>query len=226
MKFLDFYFDFISPFAYLASTKIDDIAQRHGYAVNWIPFRLGVTVTKVMGIKPLLDTPLKGAYLQRDIQRLALSFSIPLCSDLQIFNPLPAQRLFHGVSGTSKEMAGMVAKKLLEARWAQGRRLDEIDSLVEIAGEWGGGRDVVEQALAAPATKEATTHMTQKAIDAGVFGSPTCVVDGELFWGVDRLWLLDSFLANAGSYKPLEMERLVALGLSSDEGAERSFQGG
>ncbi|MEZ6793443.1 2-hydroxychromene-2-carboxylate isomerase [Pseudomonas aeruginosa] len=212
MKSLDFFFDFISPFAYLASTKIDAIAQRHGYSVNWIPFRLGVTVTKVMGIKPLAETPLKGPYLQRDIQRLALAFSVPLGSNLRIFDPLPAQRVFHSAP---KELAGPLAKKFLEARWAQGRQLDELESLVQISEECGIERDVVERALVATETKEAITRATGLAIELGVFGSPTCVVGGELFWGVDRLWLLDSYLAAGGRYEPLETDRLTALGMPS-----------
>lgn len=56
MRNIDFYFDFISPYAYFASTQIEAIALRHGYTVAWRPFRLGVTVTKVMGLKPLLET--------------------------------------------------------------------------------------------------------------------------------------------------------------------------
>ncbi|HFO1400389.1 TPA: 2-hydroxychromene-2-carboxylate isomerase [Pseudomonas aeruginosa] len=215
MKSFDFFFDFISPYAYLASTRIDAIAQRHGYTVNWVPFRLGITVTKIMGIKPLLDTPLKGQYLRGDIQRLAMAFSVPLCSDLQVFNPLPAQRVFHSVP---QELAGTMAKKLLHARWAEGRRLDELESLVQIAGECGIDRDVVEQALVATETKEATTRSTGLAIELGVFGSPTCVVDRELFWGVDRLWLLDSYLGAGRCYVPLEAERLTALGLPSHQG--------
>ncbi|HGQ7767843.1 TPA: 2-hydroxychromene-2-carboxylate isomerase [Pseudomonas aeruginosa] len=210
MNSLDFYFDFISPYAYLASVKIDAIAQRHGYTVNWIPFRLGVTVTKVMGLKPVIDTPLKGPYTQGDIQRLALALSVPLCSNLQIFNPLPAHRVFHSVP---QELAGTLAQKLLHARWAQGRRLDELDSLIQIAEECGVGREVVEQALIVEETKAAITQSTNRAIELGVFGSPTCVVDGELFWGVDRLWLLDSYLGAGRRYVSLEAEQLTALGL-------------
>ena len=56
---IDFYFDFISPYGYLASTRIEHIAARHGRAVAWRPFLQGVTVLQVMGLKPLLETPLK-----------------------------------------------------------------------------------------------------------------------------------------------------------------------
>ena len=64
-----FYFDFVSPFGYFASLRIDDIAARHGREVEWRPMLLGVSVLKVMGLKPLLETPLKGDYLRRQIAR-------------------------------------------------------------------------------------------------------------------------------------------------------------
>ena len=62
---IEFYFDFISPFGYFASLRIDALAGRHGRRVDWYAIRLGVSVVKVMGLKPLLETPLKGAYLVR-----------------------------------------------------------------------------------------------------------------------------------------------------------------
>ncbi|MBA1263215.1 2-hydroxychromene-2-carboxylate isomerase [Stutzerimonas stutzeri] len=211
MSTLEFYFDFISPYAYMASTRIEAIASRHGRTVKWRPFRLGVTVTKVMGLKPLLDTPLKGDYLRSDVPRLAQALSIPLCDDLSIFNPVPAQRLFHALP---EEAAGVLARKLLSARWEQGRRLDNLESLVEIAAEMGVTRDTVEQALESPQTKAAVDGATRQAIEHGVFGSPTCIVDGELFWGLDRLWILDSFLAAGSRYAPVAPERAAALGMA------------
>lgn len=211
MSTLDFYFDFISPYAYMASTRIEAIASRHGRTLRWHPFRLGVTVTKVMGLKPLLDTPLKGDYLRADVPRLAKALSMPLSDDLRIFNPLPAQRLFHAVP---PELAGAMARKLLDARWAQGRRLDSFESLAEIAAELGIARDTVEWALESPQTKASVDEATRQAIERGVFGSPTCIADGELFWGLDRLWLLDSFLGAGGSYQPIEPGRMAALGIA------------
>ena len=69
---IDFYFDLISPFAYIGSTQIEALAARHGRSVTWRPVLLGVTVLKIMGMKPLPQYPLKGPYLARDMARLAL----------------------------------------------------------------------------------------------------------------------------------------------------------
>jgi 2-hydroxychromene-2-carboxylate isomerase len=61
---LHFYFDFISPFGYFASLRIEALAARHGRLVEWHAMLLGVSVMKVMGLKPLLDTPVKGDYVR------------------------------------------------------------------------------------------------------------------------------------------------------------------
>ncbi|OPG72099.1 hypothetical protein B1219_18245 [Pseudomonas ogarae] len=208
MSTLEFYFDFISPYAYMASTRIEAIASSHGRTVRWRPFRLGITVTKIMGLKPLLETPLKGSYLRADVPRLAKALSIPLVDDLDIFNPVPAHRLFHALPPSS---AGAMATKMLHARWAEGRRLDNLDSLADIAAELGIDHSTVEHALKAPETKQAVDAATRNAIEQGVFGSPTCLVDGELFWGIDRLWLLDHFLAMGSVYQPIESSRIPML---------------
>src|SRR3954468_11863734 len=91
-----FYFDFISPYGYFASLRIEELAARHGRTVDWRPMLLGVAVLKVMGLKPLLDTPLKGAYGRRDVRRHARRHGIRLGRDLDasVGTPLPAGRAF------------------------------------------------------------------------------------------------------------------------------------
>jgi len=71
MQAIEFYFDPISPFAYLGSVQIERVAARLGREVDWKPVLIGVTVLKVMGLKPVPETPLKGPYMQQDAVRLA-----------------------------------------------------------------------------------------------------------------------------------------------------------
>ena len=93
---LDFWFDFISPFGYLASLRIDEIAARHGRTVEWHPLLVGVTVLKVMGLPPVPQTPLKGPYAGRQITRYLRRHGVSLTRDPSAtpMNPLPAGRLF------------------------------------------------------------------------------------------------------------------------------------
>jgi len=207
---IDFYFDFISPYAYLASRRIEDLALRHQRRVNWHPFRLGVAVVKVMGLRPILETPLKGDYMIKDIHRLANALGAPLTESLDLPNPIPPARLFYACCAS--EHAGALAKALLHARWAQGLDIGDEQVLCDVARTVGFAPEVVARALRDPLTREALTDATQLALDRGVFGSPTVVVGGELFWGTDRLWLVDQFLGNQGRYAPLKDDRLAALG--------------
>ena len=75
---LHIHLDFISPYGYFASLRVEALAARHGRTVAWHPMLLGVAVLKVMGLKPLMDTPLKGDYVDRDVRRYAREHGLPM----------------------------------------------------------------------------------------------------------------------------------------------------
>ena len=93
---IDFYFDFISGYGYFASLRIEAIAKRHGREVNWHSMLLGVSVMKVMGLKPLLETPLKGDYVQNDAARYMRRHQLVLARKVSdpMMDPRPAARAF------------------------------------------------------------------------------------------------------------------------------------
>ena len=94
---VEFWFDFISPYGYFASTRIEALALRYGRAVAWRPLLLGVTVLKVMGLKPLPETPLKQDYIAADLPRLARLLAVPFRRHgLKGVNSLAAARAFLG----------------------------------------------------------------------------------------------------------------------------------
>ncbi|MFZ5732898.1 MAG: 2-hydroxychromene-2-carboxylate isomerase [Pseudomonadota bacterium] len=200
MRELDFYFDFISPYAYLASTKIEAIAARYQRRVRWHPFRLGITVVKVMGLRPLMQTPLKSDYITSDIRRLAQVLDVPLKRNGGLDDPLPPARLFYALP---EEQAALLAKALLHACWAEGRDIADKAVLIELGEGCGVGEETVRAALSDQATRQRLNDATSAAMARGVFGSPTFVVGDELFWGVDRLWLLDHYLASGERYDPV-----------------------
>ena len=77
---IEFYFDFISPYGYLGSTQVEALAARYGRTVDWKPVLLGITVMKVMGLKPLPETPLKKDYILIDKPRMATLLGVKLVS--------------------------------------------------------------------------------------------------------------------------------------------------
>src|SRR6478672_9414772 len=122
---LSFYFDFISPYGYLASLRIEELAARHGREIDWRPMLLGVAVMKVMGLKPLLDTPLKGDYVRRDVMRYVRRHDVPMRRDLNasVGNPLPPARAFHWVKQHHPHLQSAMAHALYRAFWAEARDL-------------------------------------------------------------------------------------------------------
>lgn len=197
---LAFHFDFISPYGYFASRRIEALAAHHGRTVDWRPMLLGVAVLKVMGLKPLLDTPLKGDYVRRDVLRLARREGVRLGRDLNasVGNPLPPARAFYWVKQHHPELAAPMAHALFHAFWAEGRDLSTPEAVGAIRLPEGLEAAAV---VAGAASDEAATvlrNAVAASIKAGIFGSPTIVVDGEPFWGNDRLADVDAWLAEGG----------------------------
>jgi 2-hydroxychromene-2-carboxylate isomerase len=197
---LHFYFDFISPYGYFASQRIEALAAKHGRTVEWQPMLLGVAVLKVMGLKPLLDTPLKGDYVRRDVRRTARRLGLTLGRDLAapVGNPLPPARACQWVKQHRPEHTAALVHALYDAFWREGRDLSTPEALRGATLPPGLDADDL---VAGAASDEAAT-LLREAVDAslaaGVFGSPTIVVDGEPFWGSDRLAEVDEWLARGG----------------------------
>lgn len=197
---LFFHFDFISPYGYFASLRIEALAARHGRTVAWRPMLLGVAVLKVMGLKPLLDTPLKGAYVRRDVLRHARRHGLQLGRDLDapVGNPLPAARAFYWVREHHPEQQAALVHALYDAFWRRGLDLSTPDAVATA----GLPPALDPAAVAAGAASEQAAALLRQAVtdslNAGVFGSPTVIVDGEPFWGSDRLADVEDWLARGG----------------------------
>jgi 2-hydroxychromene-2-carboxylate isomerase len=198
MKPIDFYFDFSSPYGYLASHKIDALAERHGRTVDWHPMLLGV-VFKQTGAAPLTQVPVKGPYSKHDFARSArfhgVEFNFP-----PVF-PIPAQapsRIVLWAKQKSAADAARLSKALYRAFFVRGRDISKPEVAAEVAGEQGFDAAQARAAVDDPAIKDALKREVDGAIAAGVFGSPFVVVDGEPFWGLDRFDQIERWLREGG----------------------------
>jgi 2-hydroxychromene-2-carboxylate isomerase len=197
---LHFYFDFISPFGYFASLRIETLAARHGRTVEWHAMLLGVSVLKVMGLKPLLDTPLKGDYIRRDAKRYMRRHGLRMQRELDapVMDPRAAGRAFHWVKHHRSELAVPLAHAIYHAYWVEGRDLSTAESVAAIALP----ADIDSAWLLEGIQSDEAGVLLRSAVDSslklGIFGSPTVVVDGEPFWGVETFNLLDEWLAKGG----------------------------
>jgi 2-hydroxychromene-2-carboxylate isomerase len=204
MRPIEFYFDPISPFAYLGSIQIERLAARLGRPVEWKPVLIGVTILKVMGLKPLPDTPLKGPYLKRDAIRLAEYFDVPFrYHGLTGINSLAALRAFVVLKERDAGLAKSLAQKIFSRLWARGLDITGADDVAEEAKDLGIDVPALLRDIETDHAKNALKQQVDAAIQAGVFGVPYFVVDGEPIWGVDRMWMVEHW-ATRHAWRPAE----------------------
>jgi 2-hydroxychromene-2-carboxylate isomerase len=184
---IDFYFDFSSPYGYLAAQRIEPLAAKYGRTVKWRPMLLGVAF-KATGGGPLPSIPLKGDYSKRDMLRSArfhgIAFRLP---DVFPVSTVSACRAFYATGSVP------LARALFKAYFADNVNIGEAENVRRIAGTLG-----LQVDLDSPSIKERTRAEVDAAVAKGVFGSPYIVVDGEPFWGMDRFdqierWLKEPF---------------------------------
>lgn len=199
-KSLDFYFDFISPFGWLASLRVDELAARYDHETRWQSMLLGVSVLKVMGMKPLRQYPMKGDYLKHDLLRYLRKHNIKTARDLDSApaNPLAAGRIFHILDASDPELAKIAARALLQAYWGEARDIGDADLAVEIASEAGADRNLLKDALASGEGDQLLRAAVDRSLKRGVFGSPFFIVKDEPFFGLEKMELLEEWLAKDG----------------------------
>lgn len=204
---LRFYFDFLSPYAYLAWSRIHAVAARAGREVEPVPV-LFAGLLGAHGTRGPAEVDAKRRYLIRDVMRIASAWRVPLAAPRAIpFRSLGALRLASG------EMEPAVRRALIDrvfaGAWARGEDVTAPEVLAAIAREVGLGDDALARAES-PEVKAALRRATDEAIAAGVFGVPTVLVDGELFWGCDSLPHLERFLAGELALDPATLAAFEA----------------
>jgi 2-hydroxychromene-2-carboxylate isomerase len=180
-----FWFDFASPYAYYAVPGITALAARHGRQIEWRPLLLWA-VLKEHGIAAPLDTPSRKDYLFADIDRSADFFGLPLAKPAKIpFSSHLAGRLFYGLTAEAPDLATNYVKALLERVFAQGGDITSLSALQEVICSLGFDPTGTQALIAAG--RDALASAVSEAVAYGVIGSPFIIVDGESFFGADRL---------------------------------------
>ncbi len=196
---IEFWFDFSSPYGYLASHRIDELAAKYDRSVDWRPMLLGV-VFKRVGTAPLTSFPLKGDYSKRDFLRTARFHGIDdfrMPAMFPIATQAPA-RIVVWLRQRDAALAKRVAKSLYRGYFFDGVDISDPDKAAAIAAAEGVDAAAARVAVDDPAVKEAFKRDVDDALARGVFGSPFVFVDGEPFWGFDRFDQIDRWLATGG----------------------------
>jgi 2-hydroxychromene-2-carboxylate isomerase len=184
---VDFWFDFASTYSYLAAARVGDVARPAGLSVAWNAFVLGPIFQKQgWPDSPFNLFPAKGAYMWRDIERSCARYGLPFRRPSTFpRNSVLAARV--AVAGAQEAWCSRFVRAAFHANFAEDRDIGDADQIVRILEELGEpGRDIVARAES-PECKPLLRQQTERAQALGIFGAPSFVVGGELFWGNDRL---------------------------------------
>jgi len=195
---LDFYFDFSSPYGYLASTRVGQLAEKYDAEVVWHPFLLGA-VFKLTNTVPLIDQLLKSDYFLRDVPRTARRYGVPFkLPDRFPFGTVTSCRAFYFVAETDPVGAVRLAQALFHAAFGEGRDVCPVEAVAAIAEEAGFDGQALAAGIQSQPVKELLKAEVDEAIRRKVFGSPFFFADGEPFWGDDRIDQIDQWFATGG----------------------------
>lgn len=203
-RVIRFYFDYVSPNAYLAWTRLPALAERHGVVIEPVPVLFAGLLQAHRQLGPAEVAP-KMRWMWKNTLRKAAMIGVELNAPaFHPFNPLIALRV------SSLALAADVQRRLIDAlfdaAWVRGLHVAEPAVVQSVADEAGlNGAGLIDQARQA-ACKTRLRAQTDDAIAAGVFGVPTMAVGNELFWGYDDLNFVERFLEGADSIADRNLE--------------------
>jgi len=196
---IEFWFDFVSPYGYVASERIEAIAAKAGRKLVWRPFLLGA-VFKVSGAQPLTQLPpMKSDYSKHDFERSARQFGIPYKMPPGFpAATVGAARCFYWAEIRDATKAANFVHRCYRAYFADGRDISKVDIVADIAAEAGFKRDEALAGMNDQVIKDRLKAVVDEAIQRGIFGSPFIIVGAEKFWGADRLDQVAEWLRRGG----------------------------
>jgi 2-hydroxychromene-2-carboxylate isomerase len=195
---IEFWFDFSSGYAYLAAQEIDALGARVSRPILWRPYMLG-TAFKVTGMRGLSSTPVKGDYARHDWARAARKLGVPFAPPAD--HPkiaLPATRAFYWIEARQPGHEQRFAREVFRQYYAGKLDTSDPESVAALAGGLGLDAPRLRAGLEAPEVKERARALSEAAVQRGIFGSPFFIVDGEPFWGWDRLSMLEEWIRTGG----------------------------
>lgn len=195
-KVIDYYLSMISPWAYLGSQRLADMAQRHRAEVRVFPVSYAEIFPKTGGLPLPKRAPERRAYRLVELKRWSEYLGVPLIlepSNARAPELTAACMVIAAGQGGGKPL--QLAQAFGRAIWEENRNIADVGTCEAIAEETGHHAvDLLAKALD-PAIRHAYEEQTEAAVARGVFGAPTYVYEDELFWGQDRLDFLERALS-------------------------------
>jgi 2-hydroxychromene-2-carboxylate isomerase len=188
MTAIEFWYEFASTYSYPAAMRVERQAQAAGVAVTWRPFLLGpIFAGQGWSDSPFNLYPAKGRYMWRDLERICARENIPLALPPVRFpqNSLKAARL--ALVGEAPGWTARFSRAVYTANFAERKDISDDATLAAILARLDVDAERAFAAAASPEIKERLKARTEDARARGIFGAPSFIAGGELFWGNDRL---------------------------------------
>ncbi|MGI9415313.1 MAG: thioesterase, FlK family [Hyphomicrobiales bacterium] len=193
---VEFFFDYHSPWCYFASFRIGNMLRRHGGTVRWRPVHLPNMMERIDGRRPLDGIASFVKWFQQDIADHAELHGLPL--DKHRDYPLrPSRALRASLYAEEQGAAEPFVQTVMRAYWAEQRDISDIAVLQELGAAAGLAPDGIAEAAGSESYKAQVAANVEEAAERGVFGLPAMFFEGKLFWGNDRLDLLDRWIGKA-----------------------------
>ncbi|WP_420397372.1 2-hydroxychromene-2-carboxylate isomerase [Nioella sp.] len=196
MANIDYYFSTLSPFTYLAGTRLEEIATRHGATITYKPMDIATLFTRTGGVALPDRHAARKAYRLQELRRGAKKAGLPINEQPFFFptNPAPSSYAIISAQKAGGGDLGGLVHGMLAAIWAGNRDIADNEVIRAVLSENGFDPDLADKGMLTAAEEYARN--LEDAVSANVFGSPFYIVDGsECFWGHDRLDDLDAYLA-------------------------------
>ncbi len=192
---VEFFFDYGSPFSYLADTQLAALAQRTGATIVYWPILLGA-VLKATGNASPIAVPAKGRYMGVELQRWAKHYGVPFVTNR--FFPINTMRLMRGaVAAQQADCFAEYHRAIYPAFWVDSANLGEPEVIRSVLVKAGLNANLLLARIEEPDVKEQLRLNTEEAVRRGVFGAPTFFVGEEMFWGNDRLTFVEEALTRS-----------------------------
>jgi 2-hydroxychromene-2-carboxylate isomerase len=206
------YFDYSSPYTYLASTQIEGLCERQGRGLVWKPILVGGIFNAInQSVYQARQTPAKASYGAKDVTDWARHYGIPFRFP-SIFPVNSVKALRGALMATDAGAISPFSHRVFRAYWAEGRDISDDSVIGEIAEETGLSREELLAWIRSPEAKERLRTLTQEAMDRGAFGSPTLFLGEDMYFGNDRLVLLEDALRREGRRSgPLPFQPFTSL---------------
>ncbi|MBT3798806.1 MAG: 2-hydroxychromene-2-carboxylate isomerase [Porticoccaceae bacterium] len=192
-KTVEFYFDVGSPTAYLAHKRLQQLKQQYDCIIDYNPVLLG-GLFKASGNSSPVMVPAKGRYMMvDDLPRFAKLYDVPLNNNPHF--PINTLNLMRGaVALLDGEYFETYIDAVFNAIWVDSKNMANIETVSEVLSSAGLNPQAILTSTQSPDVKETLITNTGKAVERGLFGAPTMFMDGEMFFGQDRLQFVEAAL--------------------------------